>query len=531
MSARLSVLLTTEGTYPHHKGGVSTWCQALTTKVSEVDFTILALSMHPYVGRAYELAPNVRRVITVPIWGTEDPAEYGRYQSAAEFLRCRWQTTAEVIARRFVPSYSVFMRESLSVAPSRGALTEALVALHDYFGVFDYQRTMSDRQAWEAFVEIATAAWRSAEPGAHSPALGELADAWRWLGRLLTVLATPVPRTDVTHSAAAAFCGLPCIVSKARWGTPFLLTEHGVYLREQYLNLNRSIPSMFVRWTLSRVIGAVADLNYAHADQVSPVCRYNTRWERWRGVAPERLHVIYNGVDPARFSPAGTPAQNERPLVASVGLIFPLKGQIDLIEAAARIRESIPDVEIRLYGSPSDEEYFAQCQARIRDLALENTVLFAGSTKEPWDVYRRADVIAMSSISEAFPYALIEAMLCGAAIVATDVGGVREALGETGVLVDPRDPEAMAAAITALVGSPAERRRLGEAARARALSLFTEETFADAYRAAYRMFGGRWTPAAPRSSVVTPFPTPAQRPFRAYTRFAGRPDRDSSSSS
>lgn len=50
---RLSVLLTTEGTYPYHKGGVSTWCHALTRKVDDVDFTILAVAMHPYMEPAY----------------------------------------------------------------------------------------------------------------------------------------------------------------------------------------------------------------------------------------------------------------------------------------------------------------------------------------------------------------------------------------------------------------------------------------------------------------------------------------------
>ena len=73
---RRSVLLTTEGTYPYHKGGVSTWCHALTGQLSEVDFTLFAVAMHPYLERAYELTPNVRNVITVPLWGTEDPAEY-----------------------------------------------------------------------------------------------------------------------------------------------------------------------------------------------------------------------------------------------------------------------------------------------------------------------------------------------------------------------------------------------------------------------------------------------------------------------
>src|SRR5439155_24240496 len=252
-------------------------------------------------------------------------------------------------------------------------------------------------------------------------------------------------------------------VAKIRRGTPYLLTEHGAYLREQYLNLGRSIRSFFVRWFLLQVIGAVVDVNYAYADQLTPVCRYNTRWERWRGVEDERIQVIYNGVDPGRFSPADDKiARPERPLVVNLGLIFPLKGQLDLIEAAARVRQWIPNVEMRFYGSPSDPKYYAECQARVRQLELERTVVFAGSTKEPWEAYRRADVVAMASISEGFPYALIESMLSGAAIVATDVGGVREALGSAGRLVNPRDPFAMAKAITALLSSPADRQRLGE---------------------------------------------------------------------
>jgi hypothetical protein len=97
-----------------------------------VDFTIRAVAMHPYVGRAYELAPNVRRVITVPIWGTEDPAEYGRYESAGDFLRCRWATTDEVIAQRFVPGYTRFLSEAITATPALAAMRPRLAAR--YFG-------------------------------------------------------------------------------------------------------------------------------------------------------------------------------------------------------------------------------------------------------------------------------------------------------------------------------------------------------------------------------------------------------------
>ena len=87
------MLLATEGTYPYHRGGVSTWCHALTGQLSEVDFTLLAITMHPFLQSKYALADNVRDVMTVPLWGTEDPAEYGRHASFPDYLRRRWSTS------------------------------------------------------------------------------------------------------------------------------------------------------------------------------------------------------------------------------------------------------------------------------------------------------------------------------------------------------------------------------------------------------------------------------------------------------
>jgi len=501
---RLSVLFATEGTYPFHKGGVSTWCHALTSQLHEVDFTLFAVSMHPYLERAYALPANVVEVMTVPLWGTEDTAEYGHYGSAGEFLRTRWSTTSEVVAGQFVPAYTHFLRAATSATPDTEATGDALTRMYVHFTRFDYQQTMETESVWRSFVAVVSEAWLRECAGQPPPALGEMADAWRLLTRLLTVLSKPIPRTDLTHSAAAAFCGLPCVIARRLWQTPYLLTEHGVYLREQYLNLARSVPSLFVRWFLLRIASAVTDINYASADQLSPVCQYNTRWERWRGADASRTHVIYNGVDPARFAPpAAPPARSSRPTVACVGLIFPLKGQLDLIEATALVRKSVPDVEVKLYGSTSDQAYFDRCEARVRELGLQGHVTFAGSTDKVWEVYQSADVVAMSSISEGFPYAVLEAMFSGAAVVATDVGGVSEALGASGVLVTPRDAEGMAEALVALLRSPAERQRLGAEARARALQHFTEERFVREHRASYRRLAQVEEPAPAGSETVT----------------------------
>jgi polysaccharide biosynthesis protein PelF len=167
-------------------------------------------------------------------------------------------------------------------------------------------------------------------------------------------------------------------------------------------------------------------------------------------------------------------------------LIYPLKGQLDLIAAAAYVREQVPDVEFRLYGEASDAEYFAACQRSVADKGLETTVRFCGQTAAPWQALREADVVVTASVSEAFPYSIIEAMLTGAAIVATDVGGVGEALAGAGVVVPPRQPRELAAALVSLLHAPARRSALGEAAHERAVQQFTVQTFGAAYRKAYQ---------------------------------------------
>jgi glycosyltransferase involved in cell wall biosynthesis len=91
----------------------------------------------------------------------------------------------------------------------------------------------------------------------------------------------------------------------------------------------------------------------------------------------------------------------------------------------------------------------------------------------------------MPSVSEAFPYAVIEAMLCGSALVATDTGGVSEAVGDTGVVVPPRDPRRLADSLIEMLLDPERRARLGALARERALRHFTQAQFLEAHRATY----------------------------------------------
>lgn len=488
----ISVLLATEGTYPFYTGGVSKWCDRLTHGLPGIEFRLLAIVTNPYPVSQYELASNVEEVTKVPQWGLLQPAEFSGHQPTSIVLRNMWDTTRQVVADRFKPIFEQFLALLFSSHCDKDELGRLLLQLQSYFQDHDYARTMNSIEAWDILQHAVHASWECRPPAVENPSLAEVKQAYRLLYHLLMFLHFPVPEADITHSSSAGFCGLPCVLAKLKYGTPYLLTEHGVYLREQYLNLRNQVKSIFVRWFLLRLVENVVELNYHFADQISPVCAFNSRWEENLGVPKSHIRVIFNGVDPGRFHPYEL-ERNGRLLVSTVGLIYPLKGQLDLIQAAALLKREFADVEIRFHGASNDADYFRKCQQSVMDLKLENNVTFAGSTKEPWKAYSNADVVAIPSISEGFPFAALEAMLCGAAIVATDVGGVAEAIGECGLMVPAKAPQAMAEAISFLLKDRGAREKLGREARARALERFTEENFLKCYEHTYRelSFSGR----------------------------------------
>jgi glycosyltransferase involved in cell wall biosynthesis len=324
--------------------------------------------------------------------------------------------------------------------------------------------------------------------GYEQPTVFDLTECLRWLYHFLIVLNVRVPKTSVTHSTAAAFCGIPCITAKVRHGTPMLLTEHGVYLREQYLFLSKFRRLFFCKQFLLNLITAVARANYHFADIIAPVCHYNTRWEVAHGTPQQKIRVVYNGVDPDLFTPVPKlhVASDWEPHVVATARIDPLKDIETLLRVAARLKTTHPRVKFSVFGAVADESYYRRCLAVRRHLGVEEMVNIGTATDDVVAAYRDADVVLLTSISEAFPYSVIEAMACEKAVVASDVGGVGEALEGCGVLVKPRDDERFAIEIAHLLDNHSLRLRLGAKARARVLEEFRLDHFVGRYLDLYR---------------------------------------------
>ncbi|MEO8324090.1 MAG: glycosyltransferase, partial [Actinomycetota bacterium] len=203
------------------------------------------------------------------------------------------------------------------------------------------------------------------------------------------------------------------------------------------------------------------------------------------GAERDRIRVIYNGVDPVSFSPRRV-SRPSAPTVVSIARIDPLKDLETFLRVADLVRQHIPRVQFLHYGPVADREYDKTVKALHRDLNLGNTVKFMGTTDNPAEAYNQADVVLLTSISEAFPYSVVESLMCGKPVVSTDVGGVREALEGVGLLARPKDIEGLADATLRLLnlGAPA-RQELEAACRDRALNRFTIDAVLDGYRRTY----------------------------------------------
>ncbi|MEW2319475.1 glycosyltransferase family 4 protein [Streptomyces bauhiniae] len=192
------------------------------------------------------------------------------------------------------------------------------------------------------------------------------------------------------------------------------------------------------------------------------------------GLAPERVHLAAPGADIAPLAP-GTDGISHLVCVAAV---TPRKGQHRLVEALAAVRD-LPWTCSLVGGLGTDPEYVATLRAQIERYGLADRLHLTGPrTGADLDAsYAAADLLVLTSYAETYGMAVTEALARGIPVIATDVGGLPEAVGRApdggvpGILVPPEDPAAIAAELRGWFGEPDVRRRLKAAARGRRSAL------------------------------------------------------------
>ncbi len=239
----------------------------------------------------------------------------------------------------------------------------------------------------------------------------------------------------------------------------------------------------------NKLKGAAQKLAFSFADCVLANSNAARNWLLNQGVKQERVHVIPNGINVARFSPAPDdcdfPIRREfnidpkAPLVTLVCRTDRNKGLEGFMDVVPIVANRFPDVRFMLVGgSPCNPSY----EIDIRNLAarrnLNNRLIFTGERSDVPAVLQESTLSVLPSLSESFSNSLLESMAAGLPVVATNVGGNPEIVqdGETGLLVPPRDPAAMADAIIRVLEAPEMAKRFGVAGRERVMKHFSLET-------------------------------------------------------
>ena len=286
-------------------------------------------------------------------------------------------------------------------------------------------------------------------------------------------------RPDVVHAHGSQGGVAARLARLARPRTPVVFTPHNFAFTNYF-------TSPLERGAYRGIELALAPL----ASRVLCVCEAERRVAERVGRAA-RVRVVYNGIEPLHPTPPAAELAElgaGGPLIGVVAELQPPKGVTTAVAAMPAVLERFPAANLAVAGDGVEREAL---ERQIARLGIGDSVHLLGSTDGVAGLLTAADVCVQPGWSESFPYSVLEAMSLGLPIVATDVGGVGEAIedGVTGRLVAAKDAGALGAAIVGLLEEPETAGRLGEAARERMMSRFRLDQMVEGTLGVYREVG------------------------------------------
>ncbi|MEV4430459.1 glycosyltransferase [Streptomyces sp. R-07] len=549
--------LLTEGGYPYATGESGRWCERLVRGLGQHQFDLYALGG---TGTTPPLPPNARLARTADLGGP-DAATAPKGLLGCTALgehRASRRAYGRHERRRFIEAYrrlatGLCAEDDASEGGDETSFAGGLYALAELArergGLPGALRSDDAVRALEAACRAP-----GARQGAAAAGLPDHLAFAEHLERALRPLSLDwyeeeaLGAADLCHAAAGGTTALPGLLAKRFFGTPLLVTEYGVPLRAHYLAAAGADRSAPLRALLAALHGRLAGEIYRQAALLTPGNAHARRWQEKCGADRARIRTVHPGMAADRFAEVGEDEESGDPAtLVWVGRVEPAKDLIGLLHAFAEIRARQPDARLRIVAVPVREPgggaYLTYCKGLAAQLfpdeasgahaVGENPVTFEelGGPEAPTleDTYASGALVVMSSVVEGFPASLVEAMFCARATVSTDVGAVVEIIGGTGLVVPPRNPRALADACLALLRDPERRHRLGAAARARALELFTVEQNLAAFRGIYLELLSH-APVRHRPGDGVPFAHPAEAhvpgswAHKAVTAGTGAPD-------
>lgn len=212
----------------------------------------------------------------------------------------------------------------------------------------------------------------------------------------------------------------------------------------------------------------------------------------------DNITVIYPPVDTVKFQPQENVGEirnqfklkKDEKIVGIAANINPVKGYEYFLMAAKLIKETYPNVKFLIVGQTLEtrKEYWQKILMLINELGIEKDIVLAGLRMDMPQIMNTMDIFVLSSIAEAAPAVIPEAMACAKPVVATRVGGIPELVsdGETGIVVPPRNPQAIAEAVLYLLNHPEKAIEMGLKGRQLAINKFDSKICVQKHEEMYK---------------------------------------------
>lgn len=433
----MRIRLVSDGNYPVVRGGVTRWC----------DLLVQGLAHHAWHVTALGVPADAASLRSVPM-DCVDPVQLRPGRS--------WRGRTSVLPARVAAAL-------FSATGDPSALAAALGACSADPDLPARVGSPGTRRAVQEAVRVVL--------GEHGEDREAVRTAMDTTAELVAIAARGGPPADLCIATTAGAAAVPAIVENVRGGTPFVVVEHGVAVREAYLRTLGADVGVGVRAVVRRAALNLARTAYALSSTVVGVSAANASWSTALGADRGRVVTVPNGV-PAVADPPPRPGLDR---IGMVGRVDPFKGLDVFVRAARLVADTHPRATFVHVGGaePCHATYLDECRRLVAREGLGDRVEIVGEVDDVGALLASMDVVALPSRTEGLPYALLEAMASARPVVASAVGGVPEALRGAGVLVDPGDPVALAAGLRSVLDDPDLAGRMAGAAAGRVRDRFS----------------------------------------------------------
>ena len=454
------IALIIEGAYPYIVGGVSIWIHQLISNLPDFEFVLWNIVPEPDQPYKFKLPRNIVEVKELALSAKLKAGTRRRRASR------QWKVIHEFHDHLEAGKVKGFSELYQAVAP-------------DAPGGLSPENLLRDFQGWELITE---------KYNLNHPITPFVEYYWGWRAihiPLFQMFHASIPEADLYHAVSTGYAGLLGAIAKTVKGKPFLLTEHGIYAKEREIEINQSeLYRGYQKRMWKKNFRYLAKIAYGYADRIIALFRKNQDIQIQLGAPPEKCELIPNGIRVQEF--LNLPRKPHRGLnVGFIGRMVPIKDVKNFIMAARIVKNRLPDARFYLIG-PQDErdDYFRELQVLVENLELQEAIRFTGKV-DVKEYFPILDVLCLSSIKEAQPLTVIEAMVAGVPVVATRVGDVPDILQEDGIVVPPKSPDRLAEGVVRFVTDSEFRRRAVARARERAVATYDLEKLIGTYRNLY----------------------------------------------